>query len=310
MGGEAPGFVRERAAREGSELSRLKDALAARGLAPRKRWGQNFLVREELAARIAEQCHLKPDDVVVEIGPGAGALTPHLVTRVAHVVAVEKDTGLADYLREAIGELPHLDIVNADFLEFDLAATAAAHGVERLVVVGNIPYNITTPILIRVFEQRAVIRTAVLLVQKEYAERLAAAADTGAYGSLTLFARYHAQMEPMMHVRASAFWPRPEVDSTLVRFFLRQTPPVDAPSEDLLFRIIRGSFQQRRKQLGNTLMDSLGVGREQVETIARIARITPSRRGETLTLEEFARLAWAAVDAGVVDRGKTPHQND
>ncbi len=292
---EAPRFVRDRAAREGGPLARLKAALAARGLAPRKRWGQNFLVREELAARIVEHCHLKPEDVVVEIGAGAGACAAILVPRVTHVVAVEKDAGLADLLREELGSLGHLEIVNADFLELDLAPVARAHGVDRLVVVGNIPYHITTPILMRLFEQRALVKSAVLLVQKEYAERLGAAADTPEYGSLTLFARYHAQLEPLMHVRASAFWPRPEVDSTLVRFFMRQAPPVEVPSEELLFRIVRGAFQQRRKQLGNTLMDSLGLARERVERLCRIARVVPSRRGETLTLEEFARLAWAAA---------------
>jgi 16S rRNA (adenine1518-N6/adenine1519-N6)-dimethyltransferase len=295
----APDFVRERAAREGSELSRLKAALAARGLAPRKRWGQNFLVREDLAARIVDHCHVKEDDVVVEIGPGAGALTPMLARRARHVIAVEKDAGLAEYLREELGALPRLEVVEGDFLEFDLGAAARSRGTEQLAVVGNIPYHITTPILLHLFEQRAAVRVAVLLVQKEYAERLGAAADTPAYGALTLYARYHAQLEPLMHVRASAFWPRPEVDSTLVRFFMRPVPPVDIPSQELLFRIVRGAFQQRRKQLGNTLMGALEADRQRVTSLCRAARVDARRRGETLTLEEFARLAWAAVEVGL-----------
>jgi 16S rRNA (adenine1518-N6/adenine1519-N6)-dimethyltransferase len=186
--------------------------------------------------------------------------------------------------------------VEADFLEFDLAAVAHAHGVEKLAIVGNIPYNITTPIIERLFEQKSVISSAVLLVQKEYAARLAAAAGTPEYGSLTLFTRYHALLEPLMTVRASAFWPRPEVDSMLVRFFLREKPPVEA-EEALLFRIIRGSFQMRRKQLANTLEESLGIRGEDSERLLRIAGIDPRRRGETLTLEEFARLARAATGA-------------
>jgi 16S rRNA (adenine1518-N6/adenine1519-N6)-dimethyltransferase len=289
-------YIREKAAAEGGELRRVKDALAARGLSPRKRFGQNFLVREELSERIVEHCHLREDDVVVEIGPGAGALTGRIARRVRQVVAVEKDIGLTALLREEMAEWPRVEIVEGDFLEFDLAAAAKAHGVEKLVVVGNIPYYVTTPILERLFEQRAVIRSAVMLVQKEYAQRLAAAAGTPEYGSLTLFARYHALLEPLMTIKASAFWPRPEVDSMLVRFFLREHPPVEVPSEELLFRIIRGSFQMRRKQLMNTLEEALGLGKEKIERLCRHAAIDPHRRGETLTLEEFAKLTRAAAD--------------
>ena len=253
-------YVRDRAEKEAgtSELMRVKTALMSRGLSPRKRFGQNFLIQESLAERIVEHAHL----------------------------------------REECGDVPRVTIVEGDFLEFDLAAAAAAHGVDRLVVVGNIPYNVTTPILEHVFASRRVVRSAVLLVQKEYAERLAAAAGTPEYGSLTLFARYHALMEPLMTIRSGAFWPRPDVDSMLVRFFLREHPPVDAP-EALLFRIIRASFQQRRKQLANTLQNALGLPGPAVERLGRQAGILLTRRGETLTLDEFARLARAAVDRGV-----------
>jgi 16S rRNA (adenine1518-N6/adenine1519-N6)-dimethyltransferase len=277
----------------------VKQALAERGLAPRKRFGQNFLVREDLALRIVDHFHLREDDVAVEIGPGAGALTPLIAPRVRHLIAVEKDDGLFELLREELAEIPRVELVHGDFLEFDLAAAAAAHGVERLAVVGNIPYSITTPLIERIFEQRAVVRSAVLLVQKEYAERLAAAAGTPEYGSLTLFARYHALLEPLMTVRASAFWPRPEVDSMLVRFFIREHPPVAVPSEELLFRIIRGAFHMRRKQLVNTLEAALEIGKERADRLCRAAAIAGQRRGETLTLDEFAKLARAARDMGM-----------
>jgi 16S rRNA (adenine1518-N6/adenine1519-N6)-dimethyltransferase len=281
----------------------VKDALAARGLSPRKRFGQNFLIRDELAERIVEHAHLAPDDVAVEIGPGAGALTPRIALRARAVVAIEKDAGLAAFLREDLAEMHGIELLEADFLEVDLAGIAAGHGVDKLVIVGNIPYNITTPILERIFEQRRAVRSAVLLVQKEYAERLAAAAGSPAYGSLTLFARYHALLEPLMTIRASAFWPRPDVDSMLVRVLLRDQPPVEAP-QDLLFRIIRGSFQQRRKQLANNLATALGMTRETVERIGRQAGLSLERRGETLTLEEFARLARAALDHGARAAGE------
>lgn len=298
----ASDYVRERAEREtgSSELQRVKDALMSRGLSPRKRFGQNFLVREEHCERIVEYAHLREDDVAVEIGPGAGALTMRIARRVRHLIAVEKDRGLAEYLREECGEMPRVTIVEGDFLEFDLAAAAAEHGVDKLVVVGNIPYNVTTPILEHLFNAQKVVKSAVLLVQKEYAERLGAEAGTPEYGALTLFARYHALMEPLMTLRSGAFWPRPDVDSMLVRFFIRDEAPVDAPKA-LLFRIIRASFQQRRKQLTNTLENALGLPRDAVERLGRQAGITLSRRGETLSLDEFARLARAAEDRGITE---------
>ncbi len=292
----ASSYLRERAASEATGAGRVKELLAVHGLSPRKRMGQNFLVREELADRIVEHCRLDPDDVAVEIGPGAGALTLRIARRVRHLVAVEMDRGLAGVMRDELSGFPRVELVEADFLDLDLAALAATHGVAKLVVVGNIPYNITTPILERIFAQRAVIKSAVLLVQKEYAERLAAAAGTPEYGSLTLFARYHALLEPLMAVRSSAFWPRPTVDSMLVRFLLREQPPVDVPDEAMLFRIIRGSFHMRRKQLINTLEETLSLGKETLERLCRQVRIDPQRRGETLTLEEFARLARAAAE--------------
>ncbi|HKQ58698.1 MAG TPA: 16S rRNA (adenine(1518)-N(6)/adenine(1519)-N(6))-dimethyltransferase RsmA [Candidatus Eisenbacteria bacterium] len=292
----ASSYLRHRADTERSEASRVKELLAVHGLAPRKRFGQNFLIREELADRIVDHCRLEADDVAVEIGPGAGALTPRLARRVRHLVAVEMDRGLAALLREELAGFPRVELLEQDFLELDLADLARRHEAAKLVVVGNIPYNITTPILERIFEQRAVVRSAVLLVQKEYAERLAAAAGTPEYGSLTLFARFHALMEPLMPVRASAFWPRPDVDSMLVRFFLRDQAPVEVPDEALLFRIIRGAFHMRRKQLINTLEESLALDKATIDRMCRQVRIDPQRRGETLTLEEFAKLARAAAE--------------
>ncbi len=291
----ASSYIRERADAEGGELQRVKRVLAERGLAPRRKLGQNFLVRTDIADRIAEHARLREDEVAIEIGPGAGALTTRLAPRVRQLVAIEKDAGLAEYLRDAFAEVGRVTIVEGDVLEQSLGALAHAYDTDKVAVVGNIPYYITTPILEWLFAQRDVVRSAVLLVQHEYAARLGAAAGAPEYGSLTLFARYHALLEPLMTVRASAFWPRPDVDSMLVRFFLRDHPPVEAP-ETLLFRIIRGAFHMRRKQLGNTVEASLELDRDKVERIGRHAGIDLHRRGETLTLEEFARLARAAQD--------------
>jgi len=290
-GARASSYIRERAAAEWGESGRVRDVLASRGLSPRKRFGQNFLVRDDLSERIVDHARIQAEDVVVEIGPGAGALTGHLARRARQVVAIEKDAGLAEFLREEYAEVPHVEIIEADVLETDLRAIAARHGVAKLAVIGNIPYNITTPILEWLFDAHDVVRSAVLLVQKEYAERLAAAAGSPEYGSLTLFTRYHALLEPLMTLSSGSFWPRPDVDSMLVRFFMRDQPPVEVPDVPLLFRIIRGSFHMRRKQLLNTLEETLGLDKVRLERLCRHAGIDPKRRGETLTLEEFAKLA-------------------
>ena len=294
--GRISDFVRERAAIEKSSAQHVREILETRGLSPRKRFGQNFLIRTDVAERIVEHAHLREDDALVEIGPGTGALTTHLIGRVRRLVAIEKDLGLAEYLTEEFGDMPGVEIRQGDFLEADLASIASSTGAEKLMIVGNIPYNITTPVIERIFDQRAVVRSAVLLVQKEYAERLAAAAGTQEYGALTLFARYHALLEPLMTVKASAFWPKPDVDSMLVRFFLRDEPPVAVPSEELLFRIIRGAFHMRRKQLFNTVGEALDLKKDAVERLLRHAGIAGARRGETLTLEEFAKIARVAED--------------
>jgi 16S rRNA (adenine1518-N6/adenine1519-N6)-dimethyltransferase len=292
----ASSYVRRRAAAESGGATRTRELLAVHGLTPRRRFGQNFLVREDVAERIVEHARLDPGDVAVEIGPGAGALTVRLARRVRRLIAVELDRGLAALLRDELNGFPGIDVVEGDFLDVDLAALAAAHDAAKVVVVGNIPYNITTPILERLFAQHAAVERAVLLVQREYADRLAAAAGTPQYGALTLFARYHALMEPLMRVSAAAFWPRPGVDSMLVRFFIRERPPVEVPDVALLFRIIRGSFQMRRKQLMNTLEETLGFGKDTLARLCRQVGIDPERRGETLTLEEFARIARAAAE--------------
>src|SRR5205823_5583800 len=208
--GPVPSYVRDRAALERTGPQRVREILASRGLSPRRRFGQNFLVRPDIAERIVEHAHVREDDVVVEIGPGTGALTAYLARRVRHLVAVEKDLGLGEFLKEEFAEMPRVTIEQGDFLETDLRAIAAQHGVPQLLVAGNIPYNITTPVIEHIFAQHDVVRVAVLLVQKEYAARLAAAAGTPEYGALTLFARFHALLEPLMNVRASAFWPRPD----------------------------------------------------------------------------------------------------
>jgi 16S rRNA (adenine1518-N6/adenine1519-N6)-dimethyltransferase len=267
----------------------VRDRLLARGIKPRKKWGQNFLTRPEIAEKIVDAAGVTAHDTVVEIGPGAGALTGLLTQRAHRVIAIEFDNGLADLLIEDLGDLPRLSILKGDVLEQDLGALLAEG--EKAVVVGNVPYAITTPILEWLIQQRQHVAHGVVLVQREYAARLAAAPDTEDYGSLTVFARYYLRLEPLFHVPPGAFWPKPLVDSTLIRLRFRNEPPVEVPDEQRLFTIVRAAFGQRRKTLNNALADLYDGDKERVERLLRSAHVAGNRRGETLDLEEFARIA-------------------
>jgi 16S rRNA (adenine1518-N6/adenine1519-N6)-dimethyltransferase len=273
------------------DLTNVKDRLLSRGIKPRKKWGQNFLTRPEIAQKIVDAAGVTADDVVVEIGPGAGALTGLLAQRARHVVAVEFDEGLSDLLTEDLGDLPRLSIVRGDILDTTLEDLLAPHQAKRAVIVGNVPYAITTPILEWLIAQRSRVAHGIVLVQREYAARLAAAADTEDYGSLTVFARYYLRLEPLFHVPPGAFWPKPLVDSTLVRLRFRAQPPVEVPDEERLFTIVRAAFGQRRKTLSNALLALYGDDRDRVARLLRAAHVAGNRRGETLDLEEFARIA-------------------
>jgi 16S rRNA (adenine1518-N6/adenine1519-N6)-dimethyltransferase len=283
-----------------SEGKRLRQRLESYGVRPRKRWGQNFLIRPEIAQRIVDVCALSSDRVVVEIGPGAGALTGHLGAAARQVIAIERDRGLAALLRDELGDWAKVQVLEADFLETDLNALALESDAGKLFVVGNLPYAITTPIFTRLIEERAVIEQAVILVQREYAARLAAAAGSKDYGSLTVYARFYCILEPLFHVPPSAFWPKPEVESTLVRVRFRSRPPVEVPDETRFFELVRASFGQRRKTIANAVATAYEGERGLAARVLQAARVPGARRGETLDIEEFARLARA--DAKVRER--------
>ena len=191
-------------------------------------------------------------------------------------------------------------MLEADFLETDLHAVALENDAGKLFVVGNLPYSITTPLLTRLIEERHILEQAVILVQREYAARLAAAAGSSDYGSLTVYARFYCVLEPLFHVPPSAFWPKPEVESTLVRVRFRSRPPIEVPDEERFFELVRAAFGQRRKSLSNALATAYEGDRPLASRVLTAARIAGARRGETLEMEEFAHLARA--DAKVRER--------
>ena len=278
--------------------SRTREQLADRGLRPRRARGQHFLVDPGARDSIVEAAGIGPDRTVLEVGPGTGILTAALLARGATVLAIELDRGLAGLLRETLGSHPRFTLWVGDILHFDFAAHLGTHPARgRIRVVANIPYSITSPLVLRLLRGRTWFDALFLTVQREVAARLSAAPGSKAYGALTLACRYRAEAYPLLTIPRTAFDPVPEVESTLVRFDLLEAPRVSVGSETRLFRVIRAAFGQRRKTLRNALR---GAGWAEAPLDAGLARagLLGSRRGETLSLEEFGRLSDALPDAG------------
>ena len=270
-------------------------------LHPRKRFGQNFLVDGNTLAKIVAAGELEPVGAALEIGAGLGVLTSALaeaVTETGRVVSVEVDTDLLPALAETVGDKPQVQVVTADALALDWPAFLDKHFPENVkpAVVANIPYNITSPLLTTFLEQHGRFSRIVLLVQKEVAARLGAKAGTPDYGSLSVFVQYHTQVETIGIVSRRVFFPPPDVDSAIVRLTPHSSLLVEVPSETQLFAVVRAAFGQRRKALLNALSGdpALGWSREQAAAALEAAGIDGGRRGETLTLEEFALLARSA----------------
>ena len=257
------------------------------GPRPKKRFGQHFLVSPRILAGIVRLAELDPDDVVLEIGAGTGILTEALANQVGRVLALELDRDLIAPLRQRFAERPQVEIIHADALSFDLDQLPAP-----LKVVANLPYGTAVAILTRLLVQRSRLRCAVVMLQREVAERLYARPGTKAYGSLTLLAHWYATVDKGFHVPPSAFSPPPKVMSTVVRISPHSTPPVAVQDEAWLFRVIHAAFAQRRKTLTNTLRLAFPpIDPALLRHTLENSGIAPTRRGETLTLDEFARLS-------------------
>lgn len=266
---------------------------------PRKRFGQHFLVDRSIVRRIAALVAPQPGDVVLEVGPGRGALTQILVATLPRLVAVEIDRDLAMGLRARFPE-PGLRLIEGDILKVDLPQVVREEGGERLLVVGNLPYNITAPLLFRFLEQADHIRQAVLMLQREVARRLTAQPGSKDYGLLTVLLGMRAEIETRLQVAREAFRPIPRVNSTVVemRFADECRWPVRDPQ--IFTRLVRAAFGQRRKMLRNSLLAAWpSLGHQALEEIARQVQLDLTRRPETLSLEEFARLSDAFVERGI-----------
>lgn len=274
--------------------ARTRELLNAYGLKLKKSLGQNFLTDSHVLSKIIRAAELNKDSGVIEIGPGIGALTERLAEQAGKVVAVELDQRLVPVLKELFQHQPHVEIIHGDALEVDLGAVIQEHmrDMKTLHVVANLPYYVTSPILIRLLTERYPLTNIVIMIQKEVADRLAAKPGTKDYSSLSVLVQYFAEAEEVAKVPSHVFVPRPQVDSAVARLTLRERPAVEVKNEELFFKIVRASFAQRRKTLLNTLHATLfaRVDKHQVEAWLNEAGIDPKRRGETLNLEEFATL--------------------
>ncbi|MEN6520762.1 MAG: 16S rRNA (adenine(1518)-N(6)/adenine(1519)-N(6))-dimethyltransferase RsmA [Armatimonadota bacterium] len=272
----------------------VRQLLARHGLRPKKRLGQNFLIDRNVLGKIIDAADLGADSCVLEVGPGLGTVTKEAAGIVAKVVAVEADRDLIPVLEETVGGLPNVEIVSGDFLKLDLPEFLGSQfGERRCTIVANLPYYITSPLIIKLIEAKKHIDRMVVMVQEEVAARMVAAPGSGDFGSLTVFIQYHCEVKIAAHVKRTVFFPSPEVDSAVVRLDIRSEPAVSVPDEGLFFKIVRASFGQRRKTLLKSLSGSpdLGWTRETAGKVLETAKIDPVRRGETLSLEEFATLA-------------------
>jgi 16S rRNA (adenine1518-N6/adenine1519-N6)-dimethyltransferase len=269
-----------------------RQLLAAWNLRARKELGQNFLKDPSCAEMIAARANLGPQETVLEIGAGLGALTIPVARRVGKVYAVERDPNLARLLSTEIlvAGLANVSVLQDDILKIDMAALAVEAG-EKLTVLGNLPYNISSQVLVLLIQGRCAVRRAVLMFQKELAERISAGPGCKAYGRLTVMLAYCADVAAIADVPAAHFHPRPKVDSRVIEIHFKPAPDYPAQNEALLFKVVKAAFGKRRKTLKNALCGSeLGLKPDEAEQLLRKSRIDPMRRAETLHISEFVIL--------------------
>jgi len=258
-----------------------------------KKLGQNFLIKRGIVDEIVKAADLQEGEPVLEIGPGIGTLTQGLAQSGANVTAIELDTRLLEVLDTTLAQYSNVTIVHGDVLKLDVPSIMNN---EPFKVVANLPYYITTPIIMSLLESRLPIERLVVMVQKEVALRMVAKPGTKDYGALSVAVQYYTKPDIVLDVPPKSFLPAPAVTSSVIRCVLRDEPPVDVVDEKLFFRVVKAGFAQRRKTFANT-MKTTGLSKDRIEELLAKANIDGQRRGETFTLQEFADVAnaWAAL---------------
>ena len=259
-----------------------------------KRFGQNFLIDSNILAKIVESAEVTKEDFVLEIGPGIGTMTQYLAESASAVVAVEIDKSLLPILGDTLSSYDNVTVINEDILKVDIERLVQEKNQGKPIkVVANLPYYITTPIIMGLFESHVPLKSITIMVQKEVADRMQVGPGTKDYGALSLAVQYYARPEVIAYVSPACFIPKPNVGSAVIRLDRYEKPPVETEDEAFLFAVIKAAFNQRRKTLANGLANAreLGITRQQAEEALLQMELSPSIRGEALTLREFADLS-------------------
>ena len=259
-----------------------------------KKFGQNFLINTSILEEIIDAAEITKEDFVLEIGPGIGTMTQYLCEAAREVVAVEIDTNLIPILGDTLSAYDNVEVMNADILKVDIAKLAdERNGGKPIKVVANLPYYITTPIIMGLFASHVPIDSITIMVQKEVADRMQEGPGSKEYGALSLAVQYYAKPEIVVNVPPSCFMPQPKVGSAVIRLTRHENPPVDVDNEKLMFQVIRASFNQRRKTLANGLNNfgSFSLGKEEIQKSIEELGVPVNIRGEALSLEQFAKLS-------------------
>lgn len=257
-----------------------------------KKYGQNFLIDSHVLEKIVDAAQITEEDCVLEIGPGIGTMTQYLAESAREVVAVEIDRALIPILEDTLSAYHNVTVINRDIMKVDIQQLVQERNQGRPVkVVANLPYYITTPIIMSLLEKHVPLQSITIMVQKEVADRMQVGPGTKDYGALSLAVQYYARPEVVANVPANCFMPRPGVDSAVVRLTRYPQPPVEVRDEKHMFAMIRASFNQRRKTLANGLANGMGIPREQVAEALAEMGLSATIRGEALTLEQFAQLS-------------------
>lgn len=287
----------------------LSSYLRARGIYLNRERGQNLLHDPSMLKKIVSVARVGPGDAVVEIGAGIGNLTKVLAERAGSILAIEVDRGLVRLLEEELAHLENVKVIHADGLSFDYLALGKEMG-KKLKLVANLPFSISTPILMHLIKHRDAFESMHLTFQKEVAERLVATPGTKSYSVLTVMVQMYLEPKIIVYIPRTCFFPRPKVDACLVGFRIRQEPLVGMSCPEIFEKVVKASFAQRRKVLANSLvsLSDFFASQRDVVAVCEAAGIDPRRRGETLTIKEFARLADSIHDAGraPVDTARSP----
>lgn len=275
-----------------SNISVIRDVLSRHGFSFSKGLGQNFLINPSVCPRMAEMGNAQPGWGMIEIGAGVGVLTAELASRADKVVCIEIDSRLLPILDETLAEFDNIKIVNEDVLKVDLHKLIAEEFPNMPVAVcANLPYYITSPIIMNLLESRLPISSLTVMVQKEAAQRICALPGSREVGAVSIAVRYYCEPQVLFQVSRGSFMPAPDVDSTVIRLDIRKQPPVQVQKEENFFRVVKAAFSQRRKTLANTLSSGLGISKPQATDLLNRAGVAANLRAEQLSMQQFADIA-------------------